>query len=86
MFSDDGMKTIDGDARKKQLDKRKRPLYESMASVEFGNSLYKFRNGVDKSSRCDVTLVVDEEYFPAHKVILAAASGYFYRIFTSGML
>ena len=33
---------------------------------------------------CDVTITVEDRSFPAHKCILAAASGYFRAMFTVG--
>ncbi|EDO48272.1 predicted protein, partial [Nematostella vectensis] len=35
---------------------------------------------------CDVTLVVEGKEFPAHRIVLAASSKYFYGLFTSEMI
>ncbi|CAF0817955.1 unnamed protein product [Didymodactylos carnosus] len=37
-------------------------------------------------SLCDITLKVENTYFPAHKIVLAAASDYFAAMFTGEML
>ena len=42
----------------------------------------QFRN---ESQFIDVRLKVDEDIFPAHRIVLAASSNYFYAMFTDGM-
>ena len=46
-----------------------------------GNFAYLRRGG----ELTDVTLVVDKASFPSHRIVLAAHSEYFYRMFTCGM-
>ena len=42
----------------------------------------QFRN---ESQFIDVRLKVGEDIFPAHRIVLAASSNYFYAMFTDGM-
>ena len=42
----------------------------------------QMNNFRDTNTMCDVTIVVQDRTFPAHKYILAAASGYFRAMFT----
>ena len=42
----------------------------------------QMNNFRDTNTMCDVTIMVQDRTFPAHKNILAAASGYFRAMFT----
>ena len=52
-----------------------------LSTNQFIHSLDELRN---QKLLCDVHLVVEDEHFPAHRVVLAAASPYFQAMFTGG--
>ncbi|XP_072037553.1 uncharacterized protein [Amphiura filiformis] len=80
------------EARSKNLDSGKESallryqlVSQSSTKIAFqqhrGSGLKTFRS---EKTFCDVTIIVGSKSFPAHKNILAASSGYFKTMFTSG--
>ena len=54
---------------------------------DHGNQAFIVMNDLRlKRQLCDVTLCVDQQEFPAHKVVLAGCSPYLRAMFTNGML
>lgn len=52
---------------------------------QFSHSLGKLNSLRNSEKLCDVTLVVEGQRVPAHRVILASSSAYFYAMFTGEM-
>jgi len=59
------------------------------ARMEFGGWEENRRNNLNWLAKAgdltDVTILVEAATFPVHRVVLAAHSDYFYRMFTCGM-
>ncbi|ELU10152.1 hypothetical protein CAPTEDRAFT_93209, partial [Capitella teleta] len=61
----------------------KRKIYED--STRSGQVLSEMHRFYQDERLCDVNLIVDEEQFACHRLVLAASSLYFERMFSNGM-